>query len=72
MTGRWAALTPHQTTRYAELVMAQLSEPANDKPFFTDGISKKDILQHYELNKVPHVVRDCQFCMKHACIQSPE
>lgn len=35
--------------------MAQLSEPASDKPFFTDGINKKDILQHYELNKARHV-----------------
>ena len=56
MTGRWPALTPGQTNKYAELVMAQLSEPATDKPYFTDGISKKDILQHYELNKVPRAV----------------
>lgn len=56
MTGRWPALALGQTTKYAELVMAQLSEPATDKPYFTDGISKKDILQHYELNKVPCAV----------------
>lgn len=59
MTGRWPALSPGQTTKYAELVMAQLSEPASDKLYFTDGISKKDILQHYELNKVPYAVNQC-------------
>ena len=52
MVGRWPALTLQQTSSYAELVMAQLSEPANDKPFFSDGISKNDVLQHHELNKV--------------------
>lgn len=67
MAGRWAALTPDQTTSYAELVMAQLSEPATDKPFFTDGISKKDILQHYELNKVCRIMSLCNIwgCMLH-------
>lgn len=65
MTGRWPALTPGQTTKYAELVMAQLSEPASDKPYFTDGISKKDILQHYELNKVPHAVSEYNINVYH-------
>ena len=68
MAGRWAALTPDQTTRYAELVMAQLSEPATDKPFFADGISKKDILQHYELNKVCHVMNMLSLSMICACM----
>jgi hypothetical protein len=53
MTGRWPPLTLEHTCRYAELVMAQLSEAANGKPFFADGILKKEILQSYELNKVP-------------------
>ena len=52
MTGRWPPLALEQTCRYAELVMAQLSEAANGKPFFADGILKKEILQSYELNKV--------------------
>ncbi len=52
MTGRWPPLSLGQTCRYAELVMAQLSEPANDKPYFADGIAKKEILQAYEFNKV--------------------
>ncbi|KAL0051035.1 hypothetical protein WJX82_000961 [Trebouxia sp. C0006] len=52
MTGRWPPLTLEHTCRYAELVMAQLSEAANGKPFFADGILKKEILQSYELNKV--------------------
>lgn len=68
MAGRWVALTPGQTTRYAELVMAQLSEPATDKPFFTDGILKKDILQHYELNKVYHVIMVLSVSMICACM----
>lgn len=38
--------------KYAELVMAQLSEPANDKPYFADGILKKDVLQLNNLNQV--------------------
>ncbi|KAL0033469.1 hypothetical protein WJX77_010766 [Trebouxia sp. C0004] len=52
MTGKWPTLALEQTCRYAELVMAQLSEAANGKPFFADGILKKEILQSYELNKV--------------------
>jgi len=52
MTGRWPPLALEQTCRYAELVMAQLSEAANGKPHFADGILKKEILQSYELNKV--------------------
>ena len=59
MTGRWPQLGLDQTTRYAELVMAQLSEPASDKPFFTDGIAKKDILQYHELNKVASTAFCC-------------
>ena len=51
MTGR-PFVSLEQVTRYAELVMLQLSEPANQQPFFADGIPKKDILQNYELNKV--------------------
>ena len=55
MTGKWPPLALEQTCGYAELVMAQLSEPANGKPYFADGILKKEILQSYELNKVtPH------------------
>lgn len=46
------AVSLNQINNYAELVMAQLSEPANDKPFFTDGILKKDILQLNGLNQV--------------------
>lgn len=52
MAGRWPPLALDHTCRYAELVMAQLSEAANGKPFFADGILKKEILQSYELNKV--------------------
>ena len=52
MTGKWPPLALEQTCGYAELVMAQLSEPANGKPYFADGILKKEILQSYELNKV--------------------
>ena len=66
MTGRWPHITLDQTTRYAELVMAQLSEPASDKPFFTDGISKKDILQFYELNKVLHT--EVRLTMRLRCL----
>lgn len=51
-TGRWPALSLEQVCRYAELVMAQLSEPANNKPYFADGIAKKEVLQAYDLNKV--------------------
>lgn len=54
MTGKWPPLALEQTCGYAELVMAQLSEPANGKPYFADGILKKEILQSYELNKVTH------------------
>lgn len=49
---RMPALNTAQVSRYAELVMAQLSEPANDKPFFADGIAKNQILQFYGLNEV--------------------
>ena len=52
MATKWPSLTLEHTCRYAELVMLQLSEPANQLPFFADGILKKDVLQNYELNKV--------------------
>ena len=68
MAGRWTALPSDQTTRYAELVMAQLSEPGTDKAFFTDGISKKEILQFYELNKVCHAMNMRSVCMICACM----
>lgn len=55
----WSHIHRHMATvslphinKYAELVMAQLSEPANDRPFFADGILKKDILQLHGLNQV--------------------
>ena len=47
-----AAVTLAHINKYAELVMAQLSEPANDRPYFADGILKKDILQLHGLNQV--------------------
>ena len=65
MTARWPPLALELTCRYAELVMAQLSEASNGKPFFADGILKKEILQSYELNKVacttsPRVIWSCR------------